>query len=285
MSKRLPPAPSLPRKLVAMDEDRGVVQPLCLQQWHHGVCGHHALYSASCILRGQPEALLDERRFWASTLLGVAALADHGEGSGKWPRSRVTGGVADETHLQHLADADAFLKDRVSIFFAHDGLAADLSHSDSQSATALRAVRNGQRRAHAFLCGATSHWYAVIAVGPAPGECGRPQLWLCDSYNAPVAGLRSDADTEAFIDRHMTTIRPRVYESLRALPEYAHRPEEHLAGAFETGVQEWWKGIIKAPLFWRHRPLSLRRELKSQEIREVRSYLSSLASHLGLPEE
>mmetsp|Transcript_128605 Transcript_128605/g.359869 ORF Transcript_128605/g.359869 Transcript_128605/m.359869 type:complete len:447 (+) Transcript_128605:56-1396(+) len=273
-------SPSVP--LVGEDEQHGVLQPLCLEQWHHDVCGHHALFSASCILRGQAGRLLDERSFWASTLHSVTVLAEHGEGSGLWPKSRVICGAVDDTHLRHLVESDEFLRERLSVFFCREVFEVELANPGSRVSLAVEAVRTGRSSSYGFLLGATSHWYAMVAVGAEQSGTGRPQLWLCDSYNKPLTSLCMAADVDAMVERLLDSRRNAVYESLRRSPEWAHRPEQHLAGAFEQGVQEWWKGTLKAPLFWQHRPLAVRRELKRQELMDVRWYLQRLAGRLGL---
>jgi hypothetical protein len=105
--------PSLP--LVDSDDARGIWQPACLKQWHGSVCGHHALFSIQCLLDGEEEKLQDGRCFWKRTLRNIQLLADHGEASGRWPASRVTGGVIDEVHLKHLIESSESLHGRARL--------------------------------------------------------------------------------------------------------------------------------------------------------------------------
>jgi len=268
--------------VLEQDADRGIWQPRCLQQWHHDVCGHHSLFNVACLLRGDFQALLDERRFWASALGGIAELARYGEASGRWPRSRVSGGVADDVHIRHLVESSEVLRGRVCILSSTDALAAELRDCGSALRTAMDRVRLGRSPAHGLLLGATNHWYAAVAVAP-PGPHGSPSLWLCDSYNTPMAGLRSEADVGALVEARLEASRDWVYEGLRRLPEWRHRPEEHLEAAFEDGVQEWWKGTLKSAIFWRRQPLSVRRALKHREFSDVLLYLRSLSELLGFP--
>ncbi|CAJ1362622.1 unnamed protein product, partial [Effrenium voratum] len=84
----VPPEKILEAELEVVDEcqERKIAQPLSIRQWHHGVCGHHALFNLRCMLRGDLDALRDEPKFWQQALADMQRLANFGEQSGRWPR-------------------------------------------------------------------------------------------------------------------------------------------------------------------------------------------------------
>lgn len=115
------PADLLPMlTLVDSNLQCGVVQPLCLHQWHGNPCGHHALFSVQCLLDGQLNLLQSYPHFWRNMLSNMQVLAQYGQTSGRWPASQVTKGVVDEVHLQHLVDTSDSLRGRVTIH-TYDG--------------------------------------------------------------------------------------------------------------------------------------------------------------------
>lgn len=271
-------------EIIATDKPRGVFQPRCLHQWHDSVCGHHALYSISCLLEGRLTDLMDEQRFWQTTFGNIRDLAAHGEDSELWPRSRVTGGVADEHHLRHLISRQPALHGRVSML-SHGGVLKSQQHElhrkdVAEALQALDEIRSGSRQAHGFVLGATNHWYAAVAFAPTGAGAG-PELWFCDSYNKPLAQLRSNEDVERLVDERLEWGRSWLYKKLRQSPEWTHRPEAHLAQVYNEGVEEWWKGICKSSVFWRIQPLAVRKALKQQELSEVQAHLRDLVSSLG----
>lgn len=273
-----PPLPEGSLDEVDADPSRGVVQPRCLQQWHGNVCGHHALFSASALVQGQPARLLDEGEFWRGLLDNVAALARHGERMKSWPPSRVTNGVVDEVQLMHLVNSDASLRGRLNFVPNVERLTGDLAARGSEARRALEAVRTGTKQAHGFLLVGAAHWYAAVAVAGSAGRA--PTLLLCDSYNRPMARLRTEEDVAALVDAQMEAKREHVRQALRQHPDWTHRPEEHLDTAFEDGVPEYWKGTNKASLFWRFRPRSVSAEVLRQDFENMRRYVAALLAVL-----
>ncbi|CAJ1459780.1 unnamed protein product [Effrenium voratum] len=257
----VPPEKILEAELEVVDEcqERKIAQPLSIRQWHHGVCGHHALFNLRCMLRGDLDALRDEPKFWQQALADMQRLANFGEQSGRWPRSRVLCGVADEVHLRHLVDHDEELKGRITL------------------ATSLESLKDqlpGLRKSavHGFLLGAATHWYSA-AVLHTPGG---PQIYFFDSYNVPLARVRSDAEVEDLLERQLKVSRNDTVEQLKRDPFWVHRPSHELELAAEQGVEEWWKGVRKASMFWRHKPLEVRRQLKRLDLVGVRDFLQVL---------
>eukprot|EP00931_Biecheleriopsis_adriatica_P101582 TRINITY_DN76693_c0_g1_i1.p1 TRINITY_DN76693_c0_g1~~TRINITY_DN76693_c0_g1_i1.p1 ORF type:complete len:424 (-),score=89.81 TRINITY_DN76693_c0_g1_i1:210-1442(-) len=262
------------------------VQARCLQQWHHDVCGHHALFSTSCLVRGESSALLHEETFWHRTLHNIMTLADHGEASGRWPRSRVTGGVADACHLQYLVDSDDKLSGQITVVQDIEELRGQLKNPESNTAKAINALLTGRQRAHGFLLGAAVHWYAAVALLPEPdtptasrGKCC-PQLFFCDSYNRPLVTLESEDELETLIEQRLDEWRERSCARLKEDLKWAHQPDDRIRHAVEEGVEEWWKGIRKSALFWRFQPAEIKRQLLRQELGGVKAYLDELASAL-----
>lgn len=280
------------------DECRGLSQPACLQQWNHNICGHHALYNIQCLLNDEAGLLQNSQHFWHHTLRNIQVLAKHGEDSKRWPASRVTKGVADGVHLRHLIESSESLRGKVSIAQTAESFTNQLEASDSTMSRAIEDVRQGRTQAHGFLLGATNHWYsAVMMANPskdaalcaegyvAPAGKAAVQLLFFDSYNRQTAHLQSAQDVEQYVKEWKETRRTHFFAKLRSLPEWEHRPQEHLDLAFEEGLPEWWKGIHKAASFWREPPLEVQRQLKILELDNVRSYLSSLVHALGFSKE
>lgn len=261
--------------IVDVDPARSILQPLSLQQWHHGACGHHALYNIRCLMEGRFQALNNEPRFWQEVRDSVAELASYGESSGRWPRSRVTGGIVDEVHLSHLVQCSE-LRSRISVVPSPEALVSRLRSRNSPERAALEAIRSGAQASHGFLLGAAIHWYAAVAMLIK----GRPCLLFLDSYNVPLAKLRTVLQSEEIAETQMAVIRDRMYRDLRSSQLWQHRPEEHLEQAFLDGVEEWWKGIRKASMFWKHPPQAVRSELKRKEFDEVRRHLEVLSEAL-----
>jgi len=268
----------------ASENCTGQIQVACLQQWHHDVCGHHALYSTKCLMRGESSALLDEDTFWLNALRDITALADHGEASGRWPRSRVTCGVADECHLQYLVDSDEELKEHVTIVQDVEELREKLKDPGSSTSKSLEALMAGRQKAHGFLLGAAVHWYAAVALWPEEGSSAGskccPQLLFCDSYNRDFATLRSEEAFEALLNERLDTWRDWSQARLLKDTKWLHRPEEHIKRAVEEGVEEWWKGCRKSALFWRFPPSDVKRQLLCQELGSVKGYIDELTSVL-----
>jgi len=269
------------------DVSRGVDQASCLQQWHGDVCGHHALFSVRCHLLGKPTALNDERLFWANTLKNIKELAHHGENTKRWPRSRVTSGVADEVHLLHLVESDDQLRGRVAVLQNVESLRRQLDAPNSDLQKGLDDLVMGRSQAFGFLLGATQHWYAAVAlranapsISSCNGSAARVQLIFCDSHNKPLAKLRSadqvDALTDVYIEKHLGRKRKLLLEQ----PEWQHRPRLHVNQALEDGIEEWWKGSTRSSLFWRFRPKALQRVVIKEELDNVRDYLEVLTKAL-----
>eukprot|EP00441_Pelagodinium_beii_P045311 CAMPEP_0197626068 /NCGR_PEP_ID=MMETSP1338-20131121/5210_1 /TAXON_ID=43686 ORGANISM="Pelagodinium beii, Strain RCC1491" /NCGR_SAMPLE_ID=MMETSP1338 /ASSEMBLY_ACC=CAM_ASM_000754 /LENGTH=417 /DNA_ID=CAMNT_0043196585 /DNA_START=48 /DNA_END=1297 /DNA_ORIENTATION=+ len=259
--------------------DSRKLQLACIDQWHHDMCGHHALFSTRCLVQHQPSLLLDEDFFWGCTLRSISALSSHGESTGRWPKSRVIGGVADECHLQHLVDSDVSLKDSITVVQAVEQLRAQLLQPSSSASQGLAELRQGKRKAHGFLLGGAVHWYAATAVREE--ERGRePHLIFCDSYNRPMAHIPSDEEFEALVEERLDGWREWSVGKLGAEAEWKHRTEEDVRKAVESGVEEWWKGHRKSSLFWRFQPASVKREILRQELGGVRAYLDLIGQVL-----
>jgi len=250
------------------DQDRHVIQPRCLQQWQHDICGHHALFNVRRLLGGTSGSFQDESLFWREALRDIEVLARYGEESGRWPRSRVQGGVADEAHLRHLIASDASLAGHVTVVGCKEALAT----VPVQKSLAALGTQHGDCPAHGFLLGGRMHWYSAVAV---PSQ-DRPQLFLFNSYNIPLARLKSADDIEALVDAEMARSRLRQIERLRRQPDWAHRPDAYIEAAVDEGIQEWWKGSLRSSLFWRQRPLHLQKQLQIQEFDDVRCYVDAL---------
>eukprot|EP00440_Ansanella_granifera_P029212 gb/GFBE01031729.1/.p1 GENE.gb/GFBE01031729.1/~~gb/GFBE01031729.1/.p1 ORF type:complete len:403 (+),score=106.81 gb/GFBE01031729.1/:1-1209(+) len=273
----------------AADGQRSLQLPV-IEQWHHDVCGHHAMFSTRCLMRGEHSHLLNEEVFWSSTLQDIAALANHGEASGRWPRSRVTCGVADACHLQHLIDSDDTFSGQISVVQSADDLRSQLQDPSSSTKRALDDLLAGRCNAHGFLIGAITHWYAAIAVLPEPetppstGGNYRAKLLLCDSYNRPFPQLEKEEDLDAMVEKRMEVWRQWTFARLREDPYWAHRPEESVKLAVEEGVEEWWKGVRKSSLFWRFQPAEVKRQLLRQELGGLAATIAELSEALGLTE-
>jgi len=264
--------------LIDSDPGRLILQPLSLQQWHHGACGHHALFSIRCFLQGRLQSLRDEQHFWQEVMVSIDSLSSYGESSRRWPKSRVTSGIVDELHADYLVNSSSVLRGRVSVVPSYEALEAQLSRPSSPERKALQDVRAGLQRAHGFLLGASTHWYAAVAI--AGTDRGQPRLVFLDSHNVPLAKLRNARDAEDLANKEMLKIRDAMYRDLQSSNLWKHRPQEHLDRAFVDGVEEWWKGILKASPFWKHPPSHVRSQLKVQELDAVRCYLEALSSVL-----
>jgi len=259
-----------PREIEVPGPDNRKLQLECIPQWHHDICGHHALFSTRCLVQRQPGLLLDEDCFWNHTLRSIAALAEHGESTGRWPRSRVIGGVADECHLRHLVDSDASVKDSITVVQAAEQLQSQLLQPTSLVSKGLAELRQGKRKAHGFLLGGAVHWYAATAVLE---ESGVPKLIFCYSYNRPMVHIPSDDEFEVLVEERLQAWHELSLEKLQADPAWKHRTAEDLRQAVESGVEEWWKGIRKSSLFWRFQPAHVKREIVRQELQGVKAYL------------
>mmetsp|Transcript_84343 Transcript_84343/g.239070 ORF Transcript_84343/g.239070 Transcript_84343/m.239070 type:complete len:425 (+) Transcript_84343:92-1366(+) len=263
-----------PMAMLDADPERGIVQPKCVLQWHDSVCGHHALFNVRQLLNiipgvretdaAQPEKLLDEESFWQTALSDVKKLAEFGECTGRWPKSRVTCGVLDGVHMAQLISTDSFLRGRVSIVENPEMLRAD-----SAAGRSLAAVAAGHQTAHAFLLGCSIHWMGLVAAKVA----GWPQVWICDSFNRPLVQLLRLDNARDVADRHELKLRDHFRQFLRAHPEWEHQPEWNIDQALEDGIPEWWKGIRKSPAFWRWQPREVRRALAMEEVEYLQQYL------------
>jgi len=264
---------------VDKDMSRGIFQPRSLTQWHHDVCGHHALFNVRHLLQrasatgtieeSDLSVLQNESCFWNTVFADVKLLADHGESTGRWPRSRITCGILDEIHIKQVIETDEFLKDRASVVSYPETLVPE-----SAAGQALLAVVNGTQVAHGFLLGCSVHWLGLVAVKTPVGL----QIWYCDSYNRPRAGLLTEEQVKECVSQQEQTHTEKLRNYLRSRPDFKHRPMDQVEAALEEGVPEWWKGIQKSALFWRVRPRNVRRTLTEQENQNVRQYLELFSS-------
>ena len=92
------------------------------------------------------------------------------------------------------------------------------------------------------------------------------KIYFFDSYNTPF-----NSEIESMVERHLSVSRTQTLDTLKQHPAWAHKPSDHLENAFEHGVEEWWKGMKKASLFWQHKPLHVRRELMRMDLQLVLS--------------
>lgn len=267
--------------LLDSDTERGIFQLECLKQWHPNVCGHHALTSVACIVAGRPERLHDEDWFWQQTLTNTERLAQYGEKSGSWPRSRVTGGVVDDVHVCRIIEEDPELRGRVTVTPSVEDLRR-LLQDQGHLRQDLQDVCSGKKEAHGILLGATTHWYAAVAVAPASSANGAT-LWFMDSHNQRMACLRGEEDVARHSEGRLEACRTRVLEELREHEDWRHRPEAHRERVFEEGQEEWWKGKLRSALFWRHKPRAVRDTLIRQECSEICAYLGELSAVLRGP--
>eukprot|EP00438_Fugacium_kawagutii_P004948 Skav216520 [mRNA] locus=scaffold4485:153369:166705:- [translate_table: standard] len=151
-------------------QERHISQLQCLNQWHHDVCGHHALFNLRCFLRNELDLLRHEQRFWRQVITDIQRLARFGEASGAWPRSRVVCGVADEVHLRHLVQQDDDLRGRITLASSIESLKEQLQSTSLSGA-------------HGFLFGAATHWYSAAVVATPDGNSTEPKIYFFDSYN------------------------------------------------------------------------------------------------------
>jgi len=258
---------------LGVDPEGQVCQPLCLRQWHPNTCGHHVLFNIRRMFRGD-SSLHDKRLFWSETLRNVARLARYGEESGRWPRSRVVGGVADEVHLRHLADTDDVLRDRVTILSSRECFDESLHHG--RVCRVLDEIKTGILESHGFLLGATIHWYAVVVQRTDDGV----QLWVLDSHNTPLTKLRHAEDVEELTTTIIGRWRAKRFDEFRNRDEWNHRPEAAVWSAVENGTEEWWKGRLKSSLFWRYSPMSVEKAKCHSMLDDVRHYLETLCATL-----
>jgi len=264
---------------VDTDTSRGIFQPKSLVQWHHDVCGHHALFNVRHLLQRVSATgiieesglvvLQNEACFWSTLFADVKLLADHGQGTGRWPRSRITCGILDEIHIKQVIETDDFLKNKASVVSYPESLVPE-----SVAGQALLAVVNGTQVAHGFLLACSVHWIGLVAVKTPAG----PQVWYCDSYNRPRAGVLTEQQVKECVIQQEQAHTENFRKYLRARPDFQHRPLDQVEAALEEGVPEWWKGIQKSALFWRVRPRSLRQTLTEQDDQNVRQYLEIFSS-------
>ena len=81
----------------------------------------------------------------------------------------------------------------------------------------------------------------------------------------------SNADIESVVEEQLCVSRASAMDALKQNPAWAHKPNAHLETAFEEGVEEWWKGVRKASVFWQHKPLDVRRQLMRMDLQLARS--------------
>jgi len=236
-----------------------------MHQWHGGTCGYHALWNAQCLLAGDVARLMDEPAFWNFVFNNVDRLIAHGESSAGWPRSRFLGGVADGCHLKYLAATNSALKDCLSV----SEIACQF-----EATPGLARLRAGSMSAEAFLVGAQTHWYCIV-VQPA-AMSGQPRLWICDSYNASLAILRTSEDVQGLVKSTLELRDQKQVESLKKTAEWCHRPDADIEAAVQDGIPEWWKGAHRSALFWRYKPMELRKHLLTQEYSDISSHIKLL---------
>ena len=100
---------------------------------------------------------------------------------------------------------------------------------------------------------------------------GRCKIYFFDSYNTPLVTVTSNAEIESMVEEQLCVSRLHALDKLKQHPAWAHKPIDHRESAFEQGVEEWWKGIKKASVFWQHKPLDVRRQLMRMDLQLVLS--------------
>jgi hypothetical protein len=219
-------------------------------------------------------ASLDEKLFWQRTLSNIQRLAHVAETSGRWPRSRVTGGVIDSVHMAELIESNDFLRDRLHVVDHPDQIAAD-----TPAGKALADVAEGRRKAHGFLIGCAVHWMGLVATNDSASAAG-PRVWLFDSLNRTFGRLRTQEELAQLAESCVSEDMSRFKEKLKSTAGWQHRSAEAIEEAAEDGVPEWWKGIKKNSMFWRFKPRCLRQELQYQELDYLQKYLRLVSSSL-----
>ncbi|CAE7456080.1 unnamed protein product [Symbiodinium natans] len=276
---------------------RGISQPMCLAQWHDAVCGHHALFNLRCLLCGDFSVLHNEQRFWRQALSDIERLAQHGETSGSWPRL---------VHLSISAQYLRILESEQAVLQNPDSFSGRLTAYQTNIGRHVCIVDEamdsyGMGRASICLCFArgaaavplTCEWtstlqqilegfYQYSAAVVARQDMlqrsdGRCKIYFFDSYNTPLVTVTSNAEIESMVEEQLCVSRLHALDKLKQHPAWAHKPIDHRESAFEQGVEEWWKGIKKASVFWQHKPLDVRRQLMRMDLQLVRDFLRVLA--------
>jgi hypothetical protein len=67
----------------------------------------------------------------------------------------------------------------------------------------------------------------------------------------------------------------------KADPRLIHYPDAVLDDVWDSGVPEYWKGKEKDPMFWRHKPAAVFRDLVVREARDVRLFVQLLSQLAG----
>merc|ERR1712039_426555 len=68
----------------------------------------------------------------------------------------------------------------------------------SEVALALAAVADGEKVSHGFLLACSIHWVALVVTNAMPDR----RVWLCDSYNRPLAQLRTLEQVQDLAAQH-----------------------------------------------------------------------------------
>ena len=83
------------------------------------------------------------------------------------------------------------------------------------------------------------------------------------------------------VEEQLCVSRASALDALKQNPAWAHKPNAHLETAFEEGVEEWWKGVRKASVFWQHKPLDVRRQLMRMDLQLARSLVGETKTGNG----
>lgn len=255
-----------------------LLQPRVLQQWHSNDCGYHTLYNARLLLevaeslrRGEvPQESVragfgDEAAYFRHVFSSMRSLRAKMQGDERDAVLRSC--TIDKSHMQHILSDDPTLVGRLVI--------AETATGGLPSAEELR------RRLHeapggvlGLALGAVTHWLAAVVAHTPNG----PLLLIADSQNKPLlagtaAHLLADEALEARFPDFAMRLRSET-------PRYQEAPEEDIRKVWEAGLPEWWKGAQKDPVYWRQRPVSVRKQLQEMEISAVYSFLASLEEAL-----
>jgi len=95
-----------------------------------------------------------------------------------------------------------------------------------------------------------------------------------------MARLLARGDVRELAEQHELKWREKSRQGLRAQHDWEHQPDHNVERALDDGVAEWWKGIQKAPLFWKWKPREVRVALATQELEHMRQYLEYFVSAL-----
>ena len=249
----LPCSLAPPAALLDAQAEPGIVMLKAAKQWHGNACGHHALANAIAMLHcTDPEAPLDIYHVWSVAAFALNVLNEYRTASGMWSTSRLEAGTLDATHLSHFVANTPELRDFVTVL-------ANVDELETSCRLALQYSSVVGKR-HAFVLGLESHWVAFALIAPNV-------MWWADAHNKDVVALRSLDDCLVLamlvVERHRPVFRTKIRSMF---PAYEHAPMSVLDTLYDDGIPEWWRGELKSPLWWTHRPAWVRTSIMLREL-------------------